>query len=205
MQQVAQDSVSFSDSAVAQAITLNVANDTVAFTDSAVASIVASGQVDANDTIVFTDSATSFASLLCAGVDNIVFSDSAVCIGPSSNTISTYVAGTGRDDTGRMTTVALGVGNPLPGGFRYIEGFAHDDQGRRYVVPGPIERYINGLAARADGVQVVLPDVTPDKAVTGIPTTTQAETVVTENTPTRGVDGFGLDTVGRMSVVDKLQ
>jgi hypothetical protein len=122
---------------------------------------------------------------------------------PPFTDIFDYLGGTAVDRYGRMVTSFIEPDELLvvP---HFIEGFAHDESGRRLVTTWPPDvDYLAGLAVRYDGVQVIAPDTAPDGAVCGIPVTYRGETCVSDNFPTQWVEGFGKDAQGLLCVTDK--
>jgi hypothetical protein len=115
-------------------------------------------------------------------------------------------SGTAFSDNGIMGTIFVNDATPVPGTAIQCNGFAHHQDGRRYVALWPAAGTVyytwDGIAVRADGAMLILPGGTIAEDAHGIALTSRGEVVVDIVAPTFVDDGMGLLQDGTLCVSD---
>lgn len=124
---------------------------------------------------------------------------------PPTWTAAGNVAGTAVDASGVMGTIFLDDSTPVPATAVFINGFAHHQDGRRYVClwPGTGFAYFHnqgGLGRRTDGSMLIDPSGITATSRGGWALTYRGEAIVTTNTPEVILGGFGLTQDGKLCV-----
>lgn len=121
----------------------------------------------------------------------------------SAFTSAAILAGTAYSDTGVMGTNYLSDVTPVPAGAFFVNGFAHDQDGLRYVCPWPssdISYPHGGIARRSDGAMVIATSGTITTRLGGIAVTYRGEVLAAVAVPDLIHNGQGLKSDGTLCV-----
>lgn len=124
---------------------------------------------------------------------------------PPAFTAAGYIGGTAVDAAGVMGTIFIDEGVPVPAGTVYISGFAHHQDGRRYVCPWPVSNqvfYFEEIARRSDGAMCIVTGGTVQENASGVAQTSRGEIIVSTSQPQLVHEGFGLRMNGALCVSD---
>jgi hypothetical protein len=97
-----------------------------------------------------------------------------------------YHGGTAYSDLGVMGSTFLDDGTAVPAGSFIRQGFAHDEDGRRYVALWPASNavtYHAGIARRLDGAMVIASSGTVVARIQGLSLTYRGEVIAAVDTP----------------------
>lgn len=116
-----------------------------------------------------------------------------------------YVGGTAVSADAVMGTTFLDDETPVPAAAFFVNGFAHDDSGRRYVAlwPGTGTVYFHaqqGVARRSDGAMIIDPSGTTATRLAGWALTARGEVIAVVDTPDVIHSGYGLLSTGELCV-----
>lgn len=118
-------------------------------------------------------------------------------------TQSGYNGGTAVSSTGVMGTTFLNDATPVPAGGFYLQGFAHDTNGKRYVALWPASNqvfYRGGIASRSDGAMLIDPSGTKNQSIGGWAMTYRGEVIASTSAPEIVLSGYGLLYAGNLCV-----
>lgn len=105
-----------------------------------------------------------------------------------------FVGGTAVDAAGVMGVTFLSDATVVPAGAVYLNGFAHDNDGMRYVALWPASNavvYNRGIAARHDGAMIIGPGGTAAAYLNGWALTSRGEVIGTTSAPQLRKNGIG--------------
>jgi hypothetical protein len=97
-----------------------------------------------------------------------------------------YMSGTAYSDTGVMGSTFLDDSTPVPAGAFICQGFAHDEDGRRYVALWPANNAVSyqaGIARRHDGAMIIATSGTVVSRIQGLSLTYRGEVIAAVDTP----------------------
>lgn len=106
-----------------------------------------------------------------------------------------FIGGLAVDESGRIGTNFLGDVEPVPEGSYFHGGFAHADDGRRYVAEWPgddLVFYNGGIATRPDGAMVIAASGDPACYINGWALTARGEVLASSSVPEVIKGGIGL-------------
>lgn len=107
----------------------------------------------------------------------------------------TNVSGTAVAADGVMGAIFLDDSTPVPASAVFLNGFAHDNDGMRYVALWPASdavTYRRGIAARNDGAMIIATSGTTAAHLAGWAVTSRGEVLSAADTPDVVLAGFGL-------------
>jgi hypothetical protein len=113
--------------------------------------------------------------------------------GPGFDAVAS-VGGTAVDADGVMGVTFLDDSTSVPAGAVFLNGFAHDNDGMRYVALWPASEavvYNRGYATRHDGAMIIDPSGTPAAYLNGWALTTRGEVIGTTSAPQLIKNGIG--------------
>lgn len=116
-----------------------------------------------------------------------------------------YVGGTAISAEGVMGTTFLDDSTPVPAASFMLNGFKHDDTGRRYVALWPASNqvtYHGPVARRSDGAMIIDPSGTTVIKPSGWALTYRGEVIAAVDTPDLVHSGYGLLSTGKLCVSD---